>query len=304
MKLSIVIVSYNEKNYLPTAIDSCLNQNFTQDYEIIIGDDGSNDGSLEVIEDYAKRYPKQIKYFVMDREPGIKPVPSFRVSNIFFRAFKETKGEYIMCLSGDDYFSDMNKFDRQISFLDKHPKYASCYTGFKMVWDDGDEKPIEYRRHVSNKLFWGGDYSHISCFAFRRTAFDYLLPRFCDDTGLIFSIFKAGKSYAIKDIMFAYRQRPKSIMHEADQLELAIIELMLFQDVLKVGGFYKSSLSRFSRPLKYVYEHQDELDNPKYAKYLESGMINPDKKIVRKANYYGVMNRRARKINLLVSRFL
>ena len=44
----MIIVSYNEKEYLPQAIDNCLNQMF-QDLEIIVGDDGSTDGSYELI---------------------------------------------------------------------------------------------------------------------------------------------------------------------------------------------------------------------------------------------------------------
>ena len=53
MKVSIIIVSYNEKKYLMDALDSCLRQTLFQDdvdCEIIIGDDGSTDGSIEQIE--------------------------------------------------------------------------------------------------------------------------------------------------------------------------------------------------------------------------------------------------------------
>ena len=56
MKLSIIIVSYNEKEYISEAIESCMSQEGKFDYEIIIGDDGSNDGSLEIIERYQEQY--------------------------------------------------------------------------------------------------------------------------------------------------------------------------------------------------------------------------------------------------------
>lgn len=303
MKLSVVIVSYNEKKYLPQAIESCLNQDFSEDFEIIIGDDGSSDGSIELIKEYSEKYPEKIKYFVMDREPGIKPVPSFRVSNIFFRAFDMLKGEYIMCMSGDDYFCDMNKFSKQTKFLDEHKNYDSCYTGYKKVWDDGDEQVMPFVRHMSNAVFWSGDYAHISCFAFRKNCLQNLLPRFSDDTGLIFSILKTGKSYAFKDVMFAYRQREKSIMHEADMLELSILELMIMQDVIEVGGYRKSSLSRFSRPLAYVLLHQEELDNIKYDKYIQSGMAYPDGKLVGQAKRYGFVFKIIRKFNRVLSKF-
>ena len=212
------------------------------------------------------------------------------------------KGEYIMCLSGDDYFCDMNKFNMQVKFLDEHKNYASCYSLYKKVWDDGEEQVMPFVRHMGNSVFWSGDYAHISCFAFRKKCLEYLLPRFSDDTGLIFSILKAGKSYAFKEIMFAYRQRERSIMHEADMLELSILELMIMQDVLEVGGYRKSSFSRFSRPLNYVLEHQEELDNIKYDKYIQSGMTYPNPKMAGQAKRYGFVFRIIRKFNRVLSK--
>ena len=48
-KVSMLIISYNEKEYLPRAIESCVNQTF-KDKEIIVGDDGSSDDTLEYLE--------------------------------------------------------------------------------------------------------------------------------------------------------------------------------------------------------------------------------------------------------------
>ena len=78
-KVSVIIVSYNEKDYLPEAINSCLMQAY-DDYEIIIGDDGSSDGSIELIEKYAAEYPNKIRFFIQDRKIGPEGViPSVRV---------------------------------------------------------------------------------------------------------------------------------------------------------------------------------------------------------------------------------
>ena len=85
MKLSIVIVSYNEKEYLPEAIESCLNQDCDFPFEIIIGDDGSDDGSIELIKQYQSCYPDKIRYFVMDRPESKDIIPALRVSNVIKR---------------------------------------------------------------------------------------------------------------------------------------------------------------------------------------------------------------------------
>ena len=269
MKLSIIIISYNEKQYLPQAIESCLRQKFEHSFEIIIGDDGSSDGSIPMIQEYAENYPDVIRYYVMDRGQEKDIIPSFRVSNVIKRGIELSRGEYIMILSGDDYFCDMEKFQKQVSFLDKHTRFQSCYTDYKKVWNNGQEEAMNSHKHISRAFFWSGDYVHVSCFAFRKGSVSKLLERFCDDTGLYFSSFRKGKTHFMPEKAFAYRQRDFSIMHEADILELAILELMLYQDVKNSGGYPLASMARFGKPLKYVWDHRDELGDDKYRKYLK-----------------------------------
>lgn len=139
MKLSIIIVSYNEAEYLPQAIDSCLEQRLHMPYEIIVGDDGSSDNSLSVIRSYAERFPDRIRYFVMDREDGVV-IPSLRVSNVIKKALASARGEYIQCLSGDDYFCDPDKFGREIALLDTNRRLIACVSDYKRVWEDGTEE--------------------------------------------------------------------------------------------------------------------------------------------------------------------
>lgn len=268
MKLSIIIVSYNEKEYLKEAIESCINQNFRYDYEIIIGDDGSNDGSIDVIQGFQKKFPEIIHYFVMERGNASDVIPSLRVTNVLKSGFSMAKGEFITVLSGDDLILDHSKFEMQVEFLEHHPQYVSCYTDFKKFGKNQKDIVFENDFLFGRAVFWAGKYVHISCFVFRKIVTSYLLDRFADDTGLMFSILKAGKSKHIKGICFGYRQRDASIMHEADELELSILELMLYQDIMNAGGYKFSSLSRFMMPLNYVYRHRTELSNDKYKKYL------------------------------------
>ena len=210
MKLSVIIVSYNEKQYLTECVASCLQQSFGKPYEIIIGDDGSNDGSIELIKEIAEKYPKIVKWF------------------------------------------------------------SSCYTDFKRFWDDGTEETATMRCSIGRANFWSRMYVHISCFMFKRNALNGILNRFCDDTGLLFTILKTGKAGHIPDIMLAYRQRDKSIMHKADKLELQLLEISLYQDIRNQKEFYFSSLARFSDSFHYVYKHKDKLKDYKYKKYLDS----------------------------------
>lgn len=269
MKLSIIIVSYNEVEFLAEAIESCISGDY--EYEIIIGDDGSDDGSIDLIKEYCERYPSIIKYFVMDRT-DIKDVkdiiPSIRVSNVLRRAFNVCQGEYITVISGDDVNTVPNRYLKQVKYLDNNIKYSSCYIDYKKFWNDGSEENFRLRASINERIFWAVQYVHISCFVFRRDCLNNILNRFCDDTGLIYSILVTGKSKHLNVNGFGYRQRDKSIMHEADRVELSLLEIALFQDCLNHGLMKRSSLSRFCRPLRYLRANRSSIVAGKYNKYI------------------------------------
>lgn len=274
MKLSVIIISYNEAEYLRRAINSCLQQNYDS-YEIIIGDDGSDDGSVDII----KSYGDKVRYFVMDRSET-EIVPSLRVSRIIKKGISLSEGEYICCLSGDDFFTDKNRFRDHCSFLDSHPSYAAVFSRFGMFYGDTDKFVKIPRCSENRSFFWSGQYAHISCFTFKRSIYDSgnFLDRLCDDTGLIYSIAISGKWHCINKFTFAYFQRSGSIMSKADELEAALIELILMQDILKKHKMLLSSLARFSRPIGLILKRSDLLSKNKYQKYLR--LIKRDNGVV------------------------
>lgn len=274
MKISIIIISYNEGKYLSEAIESCLKQDIFNkkiETEIIIGDDGSNDGSLEIIQHYAKSYPKIISYYIMERNITGPVISSFRASNVIKHGLEVAKGDYVQILSGDDVLSDEKKISSSLEFLENHSDYASCYTDYKHFWDDGRERfPKNKKANFSRPVLWSFEYRHISCYLFRREVEKYLLNRFCDDTGLFYSCFIAGKAKHLQTVSFGYRQRATGIMSTSNSLELDLLELLLFQDVLNKGAYRKSSLAKFCMPLLRVWKSKDEIAEEKYKKYLKA----------------------------------
>lgn len=93
MKLSIIVTVYNTKNYIKRCLESLLNQTIN-DYEIIVVDDGSNDGSAVVLDDFQKKHPNIIK--VIHKENG-------GVSSSRNCGLQHANGQYITYVDGDDY---------------------------------------------------------------------------------------------------------------------------------------------------------------------------------------------------------
>lgn len=122
--LSIVMPVYNRADYLRESLESILNQSFS-DFEFIIIDDGSSDGSVEIIQSYKD---ERINLFVNSENKGIVYSRN--------RGLKEAEGKYTAMFDSDD-IALPDKFEKQTDFLEKHPDYAMCGTWVKWIDENG-----------------------------------------------------------------------------------------------------------------------------------------------------------------------
>ena len=174
IKLSCLITNYNQIEWIGKAVESILNQNIDYEYEILIGDDGSNDGSLEFLErKYGEK--EQIRILVQDRDCSIKEFPNWRHSRLIFRLIDEAKGEYISILDGDDYFCDVNHFQKKIELLemDENKDCVACYGNmYKLI--DGKLESYTYIPYAKGKYQWQKDmiYTHLATAVIRKKELD------------------------------------------------------------------------------------------------------------------------------------
>lgn len=94
-KISIIIPSYNKGFYIKDTLDSIFNQNYPN-FEVIIQDGRSTDGSLEIIKDFAKRYPKIIKW-TSEKDDG--------QANAINNGMKKVSGGILAYLNADDIYN-------------------------------------------------------------------------------------------------------------------------------------------------------------------------------------------------------
>lgn len=115
IKLSITVVSYNHGQWLAECLESIVSQKVDFPFEVIIGDDASTDDiSIAIIEQYAKKFPTIIKPIYRDKNIG----PIHNYLDIVAHA----SGEYIAHIDGDDYMLP-GKIKSQVDFLDNNPNY-------------------------------------------------------------------------------------------------------------------------------------------------------------------------------------
>ncbi|WP_435524671.1 glycosyltransferase family 2 protein [Chryseobacterium indoltheticum] len=96
-KVSVVVPVYNVEHYLAKCLDSLVNQSL-QDIEIIVVNDGSSDGSENIIQQYSEKYPGKIKAFIKENG-GLSDARNFGI--------EKATGDYLGFVDSDDYVSGM-----------------------------------------------------------------------------------------------------------------------------------------------------------------------------------------------------
>lgn len=141
MLISIILDNYNYAHFLPQAIDSILTQSY-KEWELIIVDDGSTDGSQSIIQEYASK------------DPRIKPIfkPNGGQASAFNAGFAASKGEIVCFLDSDDYFAD-----NKLSTIATHHSqgYDYIYSDFLPVDEKGNQtiSDIKLMRYDGYALF-------------------------------------------------------------------------------------------------------------------------------------------------------
>ncbi|GAB3539528.1 glycosyltransferase family 2 protein [Spirosoma fluminis] len=131
VKVSVLIITYNQQKFIRKAIDSALAQKTTFPIEILVGDDFSSDGTRDIIQDYERLHPGLVKGVLHPRNMGKNGGINF------LETLKLAQGEYYALMDGDDYWTDPLKLQKQADLLDAHPDYSTVFHNALITYEDG-----------------------------------------------------------------------------------------------------------------------------------------------------------------------
>ncbi len=126
--VSICCLTYNHKNYIIQALDSFLQQKTNFEFEILIHDDASKDGTMDIIREYEVKYLNIIKPLYEKENQWVKGRRGSAVFN-----FPRARGKYIALCEGDDHWTDPLKLQKQVDFLESNRDYAMVATDIILV---------------------------------------------------------------------------------------------------------------------------------------------------------------------------
>lgn len=154
--LSIITVNLNNVTGLKQTIFSLCSQTF-KDWEPIIIDGGSKDGSVEVIENLRP------DYFVSEQDAGMYDAMN--------KGIRAAKGEWLMFLNSGDYLLDRDVFQRVFSFLD--PREADVFYGDIEIKGKSQNQSVHYAENIDMAYWYSANINHQAAL-YKRSLFEEL----------------------------------------------------------------------------------------------------------------------------------
>ena len=146
-KISVIMPVYNCEAYVKEAINSILNQTFS-DFELIIIDDCSTDSTLSIVKSYED---SRIKIVEKEQNTGY--------TNSLNNAILIAKGKYIARMDGDD-ISMPERFEQQLQFLENNPEIILCGTGVEIIGENRISKYPLNHEMIKIQLCYNASFYH------------------------------------------------------------------------------------------------------------------------------------------------
>lgn len=240
MKLSIIMPCFNVENTLIRALDSILIQRVDFQYEVIVIDDASTDGTLELAHEYAKIHP-EVHVIANQKNRGN--------AFTYYTGLCIAKGDYFCVLDGDDYYTIPDKLQRQVDFLDHDigEEYVGVATQY--IIDLGNDQ-VSIPDRSTYKEFTYADmltqhsgYYHTATYMYRN-------------------IFRGNVPAEIGEILYR-GDTPRTMFHlRYSGKKIKILDFVGSAYTYEFGGLWSSlnQQQQFQYQIDYQMKHRDNVD--------------------------------------------
>lgn len=260
--VSICCITYNHVSFIRQCLDGFMMQKCSFNFEVLIHDDASTDGTQNIIQEYVTRYPDIIKPIYQKENQYSKGIDP----NVKYN-FSRAKGKYIAMCEGDDYWTDPYKLQKQVDFLESHPDYVMCSHKYQIYEQESNEY-VNILPEIENEkgddffltdLIVGKWLVQPLCMMCRKSALeDKRLERYkyMIDTVFIYNLLTQGKAFCLSDTMGVYRVQNRGIWSGKSLNEKIFMQLKAVKsicDIEKTDVAARFLLFQFSKPISRIW---------------------------------------------------
>jgi glycosyltransferase involved in cell wall biosynthesis len=230
--VSICMVTYNHSKWIEQAIEGVLMQRTNFPFELVITDDLSTDNTAEVIASFQVKTPSIIKIAYNASNLGL--------AKNFSQTLNRCRGKYVAICEGDDFWTDPNKLQKQIDFLEENPDCVISSHNFSSLY--------EPENRLDQQVKYGHDFHYdqvkyleewvtqpLTC-VFRNIFQDYTSFNkegiFCDVI-LFYELLKHGNGYFMKDQMATFRVHQSALSSGLSRWQWLRNHVIMFDYMLK-----------------------------------------------------------------------
>jgi glycosyltransferase involved in cell wall biosynthesis len=147
-KVSVCMITFQHAEFLRQSLGSVMEQKTDFDFEVVLADDCSTDGTDRIALEFQQKFPERVRVLLARENLG-RHTKGGHIN--LLRALQACRGEYVAILEGDDYWIDPEKLAIQVEYMDRHPDCAVTTHNMNILYPNGF-KEIS-RTHVTQTVY-------------------------------------------------------------------------------------------------------------------------------------------------------
>ena len=280
--ISVVMPVFNSEKFLEEALESVLNQTYTN-FEFIIINDGSTDNSIEILNKYAKLDKRCIIYSWLNK--GIVTCLNFGI--------QKAKAKIIARMDSDD-ICEKDRFQKQLNYLETHQECVAVGSRVTIIDPDGLPFTNDWFEQITHDEidalnmtgYVGSSICHPSVMYRKQALIDIGCYRqkliYAEDYDLFLRLAENGKLANLSDFLLRYRVHSKSIGHAKRQEQLQATYQALAQ------AYERRKISIPSQLISDLKKNQKTESNSEVQMYRTRGWVALNNKYLDTARKYAI----------------
>ena len=267
VSVAVFMVTYNHEKYIRQAVKSIVAQKTNFPYKLFIGEDCSTDNTRAVCIELQQKYPEKIELLLHEKNMG-----ALKNAYQVYQACIEY-GKYTAICEGDDYWTDENKLQKQVDFLEQNPDFNICC--HRAMYLNEKSRVLKTPKALQQSVFAQEDVANHNFVqtlteVFRNSAWKGLSEEYFNsisgDYFINMMLTESGKIKYLPDVMAVYRQHETGSWHSLGAIKgiqntLTVLNYYLQTNLKEsVKENLKKNIVRHYLRLYEIYKSKERFD--------------------------------------------